>query len=100
MSEPELIVARALEFLACAEATAEPAASPVSVAGALAGSRAVVTAGPTREFLDPVRFVSNPSSGKMGFAVAAALAEAGAEVTLIHGRFRSCLRGWRTSCRW
>ncbi len=87
MSEPDAIVARVLALLGHAGAGAAGAAPPaeVTLAGALAGARAVVTAGPTREFLDPVRFVSNPSSGKMGFAVAAALAEAGAEVTLIHG---------------
>jgi phosphopantothenoylcysteine decarboxylase/phosphopantothenate--cysteine ligase len=53
--------------------------------GALAGLRVLVTAGPTREAIDPVRFVSNRSSGKMGFAVAQAAAEAGAKVTLIAG---------------
>jgi len=47
--------------------------------------RVMVTAGPTRERIDPVRFISNRSSGKMGFAVAAAAREAGAEVTLISG---------------
>lgn len=45
----------------------------------------VVTAGPTREHLDPVRFLSNPSTGKMGFEVAAAAARRGHEVTLIAG---------------
>jgi phosphopantothenoylcysteine decarboxylase/phosphopantothenate--cysteine ligase len=53
--------------------------------GALAGLRILVTAGPTREPIDPVRFVSNRSSGKMGYAVAAAAAEAGAAVTLVSG---------------
>jgi phosphopantothenoylcysteine decarboxylase/phosphopantothenate--cysteine ligase len=56
-----------------------------AAAGLLAGTRVLVTAGPTREPIDPVRFVSNRSSGKMGFAVARAAAEAGAEVTLIAG---------------
>ena len=51
----------------------------------LRGVRMLVTAGPTREPLDPVRFVSNRSSGKMGYAVARAAAEAGAEVTLVSG---------------
>ncbi|MGL6158997.1 bifunctional phosphopantothenoylcysteine decarboxylase/phosphopantothenate--cysteine ligase CoaBC [Microbulbifer sp.] len=51
----------------------------------LAGKRVVITAGPTRESLDPVRFLSNHSSGKMGFALAAAARRAGAEVTLIAG---------------
>ncbi len=51
----------------------------------LAGRRVLVTAGPTREPLDPVRFLSNPSSGKMGFAAARAAARRGAEVTLVSG---------------
>jgi phosphopantothenoylcysteine decarboxylase/phosphopantothenate--cysteine ligase len=55
------------------------------VTGALSGLRILVTAGPTREPIDPVRFVSNRSSGKMGYAVAAAAAEAGAAVTMISG---------------
>ncbi len=49
------------------------------------GIRALVTAGPTREPLDPVRFLSSPSSGRMGYACARALAERGAAVTLISG---------------
>jgi phosphopantothenoylcysteine decarboxylase/phosphopantothenate--cysteine ligase len=55
------------------------------LAGLLKGLRVLVTAGPTREAIDPVRFVSNRSSGKMGFAVARAAFEAGAEVTLVAG---------------
>lgn len=51
----------------------------------LAGRSIVVTAGPTVEAIDPVRFVSNRSSGKMGYAIAAAARDAGAEVTLITG---------------
>lgn len=51
----------------------------------LDGKKALVTAGPTRESIDPVRYLSNHSSGKQGFAIAAALAELGAEVTLISG---------------
>lgn len=53
--------------------------------GLLTGRRVVITAGPTREALDPVRYLSNHSSGKMGFALATACAEAGAEVTVIAG---------------
>ncbi|MGD9392542.1 MAG: bifunctional phosphopantothenoylcysteine decarboxylase/phosphopantothenate--cysteine ligase CoaBC [Chromatiales bacterium] len=53
--------------------------------GALAGVRSLVTAGPTREAIDPVRFIGNRSSGKMGFAIAQALEEQGAEVTLVAG---------------
>lgn len=61
---------------ACAEALAS---------GPLSGSRVLVTAGPTREFLDPVRFLSNPSSGKMGLAVAHAAHRRGGRVTLVLG---------------
>jgi phosphopantothenoylcysteine decarboxylase / phosphopantothenate---cysteine ligase len=53
--------------------------------GPLAGLDAVVTAGPTREPIDPVRFITNRSSGKQGFAVAEALTRLGAEVTLVSG---------------
>lgn len=53
--------------------------------GILNGQRVVITAGPTREALDPVRYLSNQSSGKMGYALAQAAMEAGAQVTLISG---------------
>ncbi|CAI3154664.1 Coenzyme A biosynthesis bifunctional protein CoaBC [Acinetobacter oleivorans] len=53
--------------------------------GLLAGKRVVITAGPTREAIDPVRYISNHSTGKMGFALAAACYAAGAQVTLIAG---------------
>jgi len=53
--------------------------------GALAGLHVLVTAGPTQEAIDPVRYLSNHSSGKMGYAVAAAAFEAGARVTLVSG---------------
>lgn len=53
--------------------------------GPLSGRHAVVTAGPTREAIDPVRFITNRSSGKMGYAVAAALSQLGARVTLLSG---------------
>ena len=58
--------------------------------GDLAGRRLVVTAGPTQEPIDPVRFLSNRSSGKMGFAVAEAARDRGAEVVLVAGP--TCLR--------
>jgi phosphopantothenoylcysteine decarboxylase/phosphopantothenate--cysteine ligase len=51
----------------------------------LGGKRVLVTAGPTREYMDPVRFISNPSSGKMGFALARACEHRGACVTLVTG---------------
>jgi phosphopantothenoylcysteine decarboxylase / phosphopantothenate---cysteine ligase len=54
-------------------------------AGPLLGRRVLLTAGPTRECIDPVRFVSNRSSGKMGFAMAQAMRAAGAEVVLVSG---------------
>ncbi|WP_024461633.1 bifunctional phosphopantothenoylcysteine decarboxylase/phosphopantothenate--cysteine ligase CoaBC [Marinimicrobium sp. LS-A18] len=53
--------------------------------GQLAGRHVVITAGPTREAIDPVRYLSNHSSGKMGYALAEAAVEAGARVTLISG---------------
>jgi phosphopantothenoylcysteine decarboxylase / phosphopantothenate---cysteine ligase len=70
MSEPAEIVEAAARALAPRD---------------LAGVRVLVTAGPTREALDPVRFLSNPSTGRMGFALAEAARDRGAEVTLIAG---------------
>jgi phosphopantothenoylcysteine decarboxylase/phosphopantothenate--cysteine ligase len=63
---------------------AAPLLAP-AVPQSLAGVRVLLTAGPTRERIDPVRFISNRSSGKMGFAVAAAARDAGAEVVLVAG---------------
>jgi len=54
----------------------------------LKGKRILVTAGPTREAIDPIRFISNPSSGKMGYAIAEEAKNRGAEVTLISGPVR------------
>lgn len=76
---------RMAEPAAIAEAVAtqlDPAAKP------LAGKRAVVTSGPTYEPIDPVRYIANRSSGKQGHAIAAALAAAGAAVTLVTGPTR------------
>ncbi len=74
-----------LDIIAAME-RGEPAGSKgVAAPGALAGKRVLLTAGPTREAIDPVRFLSNRSSGRMGFALAEALSAAGAEVTLVHG---------------
>jgi len=67
------------------ETLAELAARLLSRPGALAGKRVLVTAGPTRERIDPVRFVSNRSSGRMGFAVAEAAEAAGADVVMVCG---------------
>ncbi len=58
---------------------------PPTNAGLLAGLNVLITAGPTRERLDPVRYLTNRSSGKMGFAVAEAAREAGAHVTVVSG---------------
>lgn len=71
---------RMLEPLQIAEAAAS-----IFKPGSLAGRKIVITAGPTREALDPVRYISNYSSGKMGYALAQAAAEAGALTTLISG---------------
>ena len=74
MSEPPGIAAEVLAML-----------RPPAAQQPLRGVRAVVTAGPTREPIDPVRFITNRSSGKQGYAVAAALTALGAEVTLVSG---------------
>ena len=65
-------------------AIAEAAAAMFS-SGLLAGKRVVITAGPTREALDPVRYISNHSSGKMGYSLAQAAADAGARTSLVSG---------------
>ncbi|MDE2350089.1 MAG: bifunctional phosphopantothenoylcysteine decarboxylase/phosphopantothenate--cysteine ligase CoaBC, partial [Gammaproteobacteria bacterium] len=67
------------------EKLAETLLEPPPNAGLLAGLSVLITAGPTRERIDPVRYLTNRSSGKMGFAVAAAAREAGAHVTLVAG---------------
>ncbi len=72
MAEPD-------EIVAAIETMLVPRQRP------LAGKRAVVTSGPTREAIDPVRYISNHSSGKQGHAIAAALAKLGADVTLVSG---------------
>jgi phosphopantothenoylcysteine decarboxylase / phosphopantothenate---cysteine ligase len=61
------------------------AVTELAVSGPLAGKRVLVTAGPTREALDPVRFISNPSTGKMGLAMAEAAHALGAGVTVVLG---------------
>jgi phosphopantothenoylcysteine decarboxylase/phosphopantothenate--cysteine ligase len=67
----------------CGVTASSPSASQPS--GALRGRKVVVTAGPTRERIDPVRFITNRSSGKMGFAVAEAARDAGADVLIVSG---------------
>jgi phosphopantothenoylcysteine decarboxylase / phosphopantothenate---cysteine ligase len=81
LAEPEAIADAVLDYLAELDGLA---ARPLG-RGPLAGRRVLVTAGPTREAIDPVRYLSNHSSGKQGYAVAAALQRLGAEVTLVSG---------------
>jgi phosphopantothenoylcysteine decarboxylase / phosphopantothenate---cysteine ligase len=71
MEEPEVIVEKVIEFF--------------SVKKKLVNKTVLVTAGPTYEPIDPVRFIGNFSTGKMGFAIAEELAEQGAKVILITG---------------
>ena len=66
------------------EVIAEQVAQSFST-GLLSGSRLLITAGPTREAIDPVRYITNRSSGKMGFALANAAVEAGADVAVVSG---------------
>ena len=66
-------------------ATIAEAAADLFESGLLAGKRVVITAGPTREALDPVRYLTNRSSGKMGYALARAAVEAGAVTSLVTG---------------
>ncbi|KAA0019842.1 bifunctional phosphopantothenoylcysteine decarboxylase/phosphopantothenate--cysteine ligase CoaBC [Salinicola corii] len=82
MLEPETILAQLLDEL---EPARDEALRVMPVHRDLVGRRVVITAGPTREALDPVRYLSNHSSGKMGYALAAACAERGASVTLVSG---------------
>jgi len=98
----EILKARGIQLLgpgegeqACGETGAGRMLEPVELAEclldgesgsrALAGLKVLVTAGPTREHIDPVRFISNRSSGKMGFAVAEAARDAGAQVVMVSG---------------
>jgi len=73
-------MAEPLQIAAAAEALARP-----PLPQPLAGKRVLITAGPTHEPIDPVRYIANRSSGKQGFAIAAAAAAAGADVTLVAG---------------
>lgn len=66
-------------------AEAAPSTSGQAFVATLKGKRVLISAGPTREFLDPVRFISNPSTGKMGYAIAEACRDLGAEVLLVSG---------------
>jgi phosphopantothenoylcysteine decarboxylase/phosphopantothenate--cysteine ligase len=87
MLEPAAIFSRIRETLLEPAFTpaAEPAQNRRAVDLPLCGRRLLITAGPTREAIDPVRYISNHSSGKMGYAIAAEAAAQGAEVTLVSG---------------
>jgi len=82
MLEPETILT---QLLAERERPRGESSAVMPVHRDLVGKRVVITAGPTREALDPVRYLSNHSSGKMGYALAAACAERGASVSLVSG---------------
>lgn len=84
LADPLAILAAIEACFSGAEA-ATPEPGPEPSPGALSGFRALVTSGPTHEPIDPVRYIANRSSGRQGHAVAAALAAAGAEVTLVSG---------------
>lgn len=77
LAEPERIVNEVIAYFEMETVKLEPKA--------LAGKRLLITAGPTRESIDPVRYISNESSGKMGYAIAKVALEMGADVTLISG---------------
>ncbi|WP_163121337.1 bifunctional phosphopantothenoylcysteine decarboxylase/phosphopantothenate--cysteine ligase CoaBC [Acinetobacter portensis] len=79
MPEPEELAYQVTEYFHKAQRTI------AEKFGQLAGKHVVITAGPTRESIDPVRYISNHSTGKMGFSLAAACYSAGAKVTLIAG---------------
>jgi phosphopantothenoylcysteine decarboxylase/phosphopantothenate--cysteine ligase len=90
MSEPEEILTAVRKLTDGLPSTARPTqtAPPAAIpgdAGFWAGKRVLITAGPTHEPIDPVRYVANRSSGTMGYALASAAMGAGAEVTLISG---------------
>jgi phosphopantothenoylcysteine decarboxylase/phosphopantothenate--cysteine ligase len=89
MAEPLDIVAALRATAHCAAPGPAGAAAaadvPPATRATLSGRKVLVTAGPTRERIDPVRFITNRSSGKMGFAVAGAAQEAGAEVVIVSG---------------
>jgi phosphopantothenoylcysteine decarboxylase/phosphopantothenate--cysteine ligase len=84
MAEPEEILATVKQMAAELAPDGIPAVGD-SVPGSWAGRKVVVTAGPTHEAVDPVRYLANRSSGAMGYALAAAAVHAGAEVTLVSG---------------
>lgn len=95
LPEPPAIALEIERVLQCASTSSARAgvvsantpnpAHPEPVEGCLAGRHVLITAGPTHEPIDPVRYIANRSSGKQGYAIAAAAAKAGAKVTLVSG---------------
>ena len=81
MEEPENIVRKVINFLTVTEAGVEAGDRFMT----MRGRKVLVTAGPTHEAIDPVRYIGNHSSGKMGFSIAQELADRGAEVVLVSG---------------
>jgi phosphopantothenoylcysteine decarboxylase/phosphopantothenate--cysteine ligase len=85
MAEPAQILAALDRLLGRSPRHAAPAAISPGAEGMLSGRHVLVTAGPTHEAIDPVRYLANRSSGKQGYAIAAAAARFGAQVTLVSG---------------
>lgn len=85
MAEPLEIVEAIASYYAINQVDAKANQNACSQPKVLLGMRILITAGPTREAIDPVRYISNHSSGKMGFAIAKAAVELGAEVILVAG---------------
>jgi phosphopantothenoylcysteine decarboxylase/phosphopantothenate--cysteine ligase len=84
LSNPEIIITRALEVLGKAGFRSDQADTQSAIRD-LSGETILITAGATREAIDPVRFISNRSSGRMGFALADAAKKRGASVTIVAG---------------
>jgi phosphopantothenoylcysteine decarboxylase/phosphopantothenate--cysteine ligase len=85
LPEPEAILAAILSHPFASSAVEKRISTSLDTNGKLSGRHLIVTAGPTHEPIDPVRYIANRSSGRQGFAIAAALARLGARVTLISG---------------
>ena len=85
LNEVDVILSAIENVLATQTAQEEEVSIDCDAKRDLVGKKVLVTAGPTREYLDPIRFITNRSSGKMGYAVAEVAKQRGAEVTLVSG---------------
>ncbi|MFT7588140.1 MAG: phosphopantothenoylcysteine decarboxylase/phosphopantothenate--cysteine ligase [Limisphaerales bacterium] len=85
MAEPEAIFEEVKNYLDTVDSIPSEVSADPGASGVLEGKLALITAGPTYESIDPVRFIGNHSSGKMGIAIAEALAGHGADVILVKG---------------